>query len=95
MIRTTIAILTTICLGACASQIGYHAGDLADANRHHGDAVRQNIATQTVTPEGSSAEVVASGARVNKAVRAHASDTVEKPVSASTTGAGSGGSANQ
>lgn len=93
MIRTSTAILAALTLGACASQIGYHAGDLADANRHHGDAVRQNIAAQTVTPEGSSAEVVASGARATKAVRAHAADTVEKPASASTTSTGTGGAA--
>ena len=86
MIRTTTAILAALALGACASQIGYSTGD---GNRHLGDAVRQNIAAQTANPEGSSAEVVASGARVSKAVGAHASDTVEKPGSSSTTSTGS------
>jgi hypothetical protein len=89
MIRTTTAILAALALGACATEIGSHDDAI------FGDAVRQNIAAQTVNPEGSSADVVTSGARVDKAVRAHASDTVEKPGASSTTSVGSSGAAGQ
>jgi hypothetical protein len=91
MIRTTSALLAALALGACASEIGYHAGDLADANRSLGESVRQNIAAQTVNPQGSTADVIASGARATKAVQAHSADKVEKPGSASTTGGVSAG----
>ena len=95
MIRTTTASLAALAFCGCASQIGYHSGDLAEANHGLGDAVLRNIAAQTVNPEGSSADVVASGARVSRAVNAHASDTVEKPATASTTSAGASASAGQ
>ena len=79
MIRTTSALLAALALGACASQIGYHSGDLAEANTRLGEAVRNNIAVQTVNPSGSSADVTASGQRTAKAVQAYQTDKVEKP----------------
>jgi hypothetical protein len=79
MIRTTSALIAVLSLGACASQIGYHAGDLAEANARFGETVRNNIAVQTVNPEGSSVDVTASGSRTAKAVQAYAADKVEKP----------------
>jgi hypothetical protein len=91
MIKTTSAFLALLALGACASEIGYHTGSLSAANEQHGDAVRQNIAAQTVNPAGSSADVTASGARVSKAVQAYTADKVEKPGSAGTTSVGSQG----
>jgi type IV pilus biogenesis protein CpaD/CtpE len=96
MIKTSALLLLALGLGACASQIGYHAGDLQAANEQLGQAVQQNIAAQTVNPQGSSEPVVASGARTAKAVAAYQADKVEKPKSAGTTsvettGGGTGG----
>jgi len=88
MIKTSALLLLALGLGACASQIGYHAGDLQAANEQLGQAVHQNIAAQTVNPSGSSEPVVASGARAAKAVAAYQADTVEKPKSSGTTPAG-------
>jgi hypothetical protein len=85
MIRTSALLLLALGLGACASQIGYHAGDLQAANEQLGQAVQQNITAQTVNPQGSSEPIVASGARTAKAVAAYQTDKVEKPKSASTT----------
>ena len=79
MIRTTTLLVAAFSLGACASQTGYHSGDLAEANARFGETVRNNIAVQTVNPEGSSADVAASGARVSRAVQAYSADKVEKP----------------
>jgi hypothetical protein len=75
MIRTTTAILALLVLGACSHDIGAY-GDASDV---FGNAVRQNIAAQTVNPQGSSADVTASAARVAKANKAYAADQVEKP----------------
>jgi hypothetical protein len=88
MIRTTTALLSLLALGACATEIGHHAGDLAEANARFGDAVRYNAAAQTVNPQGSTEDVTASGARVAKAVQAYSVDKVEKPGTAATTSAG-------
>lgn len=81
MIRTTTAILAAFALGACATEVGNYG----EANEVFGDAVRQNIAAQTVNPQGSSADVAASGARAVKANQAYAADKVEKPATAGTT----------
>ena len=88
MIRTTSAVFAALALSACASEIGYQAGDRAGDPGALGNAVLQNIAAQTVNPEGSSADVVASGARANRAVQAYANDKVEKPIATATTRAG-------
>jgi len=79
MIRIASSVFAALALGACASQIGYHADELAEANTRFGEAVRNNIAVQTVNPEGSTADVTASGARTAKAVQAYTTDKVEKP----------------
>src|SRR5262245_36460357 len=84
MIRTASFIAIALCLGGCASQIGYYGGDLGKANEQLGAAVRQNIAVQTVNPQGSSEPVTASGARAAKAVTAYQADKVEKPKAAGT-----------
>jgi hypothetical protein len=88
MIKTTTAILATLALGACASEIGSRG----DASHVFGDAVRQNIAAQTVNPQGSSADVAASAARAALANQAYTTDRVEKPAAASTLS--TGGTAN-
>jgi hypothetical protein len=87
MIRTTSAILAALALGACATEIG----DYGDAGDVFGSAVRQNIAAQTVNPQGSSADVTASAARAAKANKAYTNDTVEKPVVSGTTTMQAGG----
>jgi hypothetical protein len=84
MIKVTSALLAALALGACASQVGYHVGDLSEANARFGESVRNNMAVQTVNPEGSSADVAASAARAAKAVTAYTTDTVEKPGSPGT-----------
>jgi hypothetical protein len=91
MIRTATLLTLALGLGACANQIGYHTGDLAAANEQLGQAVHQNIAAQTVNPQGSSEPVVARGARTSKAVVAYQADKVEKPKSAGTTSIQAGG----
>jgi len=84
MIKAAVLLLPLLGLGACASQMGYHMGDLRAANEQLGQAVRQNIAAQTVNPQGSSEAVVASGARAASAVTAYTKDNVEHPTSATT-----------
>lgn len=84
MIKITSVLLAAMSLGACASEIGLHSGDLAKNNAMFGEAVRNNIAVQTVNPAGSSADVTASGARVAKANQAYTTDKVEKPASPNT-----------
>jgi hypothetical protein len=85
MIKTTTAILAALALGACASEIGSY-GDAKDV---FGNSVRQNIAAQTVNPQGSSADVEASAARVAKANQAYLADRVEKPEAVGASSAGS------
>lgn len=96
MIKAAALLPLVLVLGACASQTGYHTGNLSAANEQLGQAVQQNIAAQTVNPQGSSEPVVASGARTAKAVAAYNADKVEKPKSAGTmsiqnSGGGQGG----
>jgi hypothetical protein len=94
MIRTALILPVLLGLGACASQIGLHGGDMLAANEQLGQAVRQNIVAQSVNPQGSSAAVVASGARTAAAVSDYQKDMVEPPGSAGTlsmkAGTGSG-----
>ncbi len=54
------------------------------ANEQLGQAVRQNMVAQTVNPQGSSAAVVASGARTAAAVSDYQKDQVEPPGTAGT-----------
>jgi hypothetical protein len=84
MIKATSALLAALALGACASQAGYHVGDLAEANARFGESVRNNIAVQTVNPQGSSADVASSAARAAKAVTAYTGDKVDKPAAPGT-----------
>jgi hypothetical protein len=91
MIKATSALFAALALGACASQIGHHTGDLAGAHARLGQAVRTNIAVQTVNPEGSSADVAASAARTAAAVKDYQTDNVEKPSGAGTLIIQSGG----
>lgn len=90
MIKTTSAMIALLALGACASEIGKSA-----FSERFGDAVRQNIAAQTVNPQGSSADVTASGARTAKAVDAYNKDAVAKPTNPDTMALSSGGSTTQ
>jgi hypothetical protein len=84
MIRIASSVFAALALGACASQIGYHADELAEANTRFGESVRNNIAVQTVNPEGSAADITTSGARAAKAIEAYIADKVEKPAVSST-----------
>lgn len=79
MIKASFLLLPILALGACASQIGYFGGDDVAANEQLGQAVRQNIAAQTVNPSGSSEAVVTDGSRVSAAVKRYQTDTVEQP----------------
>ncbi len=91
---TSILILPAFALAGCASEIGHHAGGLAATHEAFGDAVRHNIAVQTVNPDGSSEDVSAGAARTAAAVAAYRADEVEKPQAPGTmsiqTGGGSG-----
>lgn len=89
MIKLIVVSSAALVLGACASQIGYHGTQFDEPNERFGEAVRQNIAAQTVTPGGSSEEVQISGARVARANAAYAADSVEKPRGQSTQGGSS------
>jgi hypothetical protein len=84
MIKAAVLLLPLLGLGACASQLGYFSGDLQAANEQLGQAVHQNIAVQTVNPQGSSEAVVASAARAASAVAAYTADDVQQPDSATT-----------
>ena len=88
MIRAILLLPLVVGAGACASQIGYHTGKLAAANEQLGQAVQQNIAAQTVNPQGSTAPVVADGARAALAVNSYKTDKVEKPQGLTTLSSG-------
>jgi hypothetical protein len=94
MIKATSALLAALALGACASQVGHHIGGLSEVHARFGESVRNNIAMQTVNPEGSSADVAASAARTAKAVGAYTADNVEKPTAPGTMEIQSGGQAS-
>lgn len=80
-----ILLAPALVLGGCASEIGQHGGSLAQVHAAFGDAVRHNIAVQTVNPEGSTEPVASSAARSSAAVAAYYADEVEKPRSPGTT----------
>jgi type III secretory pathway lipoprotein EscJ len=84
MIKAAFLLPIVLGLGACASQIGYHGGELAAANEQLGQAVAQNIAAQTVNPQGSTAALVINSERLAHALDNYKTDKVEQPSSAST-----------
>lgn len=84
MIKAAVLLTLALGLGACASQIGYYSGKQQAANDQLGQAVAQNIAAQTVNPQGSTEALVTDGARTTRALEAYRNDNVEHP-SASTT----------
>jgi hypothetical protein len=73
------ALLGAATLGACAHQVGHYDFYTDDANLILGEAVNQNIAAQTVNPDGAAGDVEASGARVGLAQQRYRADNVEKP----------------
>ena len=77
MIRTALLLVPILGLGACASQIGHYGGSLEKANQQLGFAVRQNIAAQTVNPQGATGDVIVSAERAAQAVDKYRSDQVE------------------
>ncbi|HXI87090.1 MAG TPA: hypothetical protein VNH64_06500 [Parvularculaceae bacterium] len=85
MIKIASGLIIAFGLSACASQVGYYDFYSDDANMVFGQSVKQNIAAQTVNPDGSDADVEANGARVGKANDAYRADKVEKPRSTGTT----------
>jgi hypothetical protein len=79
MIKAALLLLPVLGLGACASEIGAFGGDSYAANQQLGQAVRQNIAAQSVNSSPSSSPVVADATRTVDAVTAYRKDAVEKP----------------
>jgi hypothetical protein len=79
MIKAALILLPVLGLGACASEIGAFGGDGFAANQQLGQAVRQNIAAQTVNPTPSGSPVIADATRTVDAVTAYRKDAVEKP----------------
>jgi hypothetical protein len=94
MIKTAFLLPLVVGLGACASQIGYHSGKLAAANEQLGQAVQQNIAAQTVNPQGSTEALVGDGARSALAVNNYKGDKVDHPTPAGTLSTQTGASDN-
>jgi type IV pilus biogenesis protein CpaD/CtpE len=94
MIRTVLLLAPVLGLGACASHVGNYGGSLEKANQQLGFAVRQNIAVQTVNPDGASGDVVVSAERAARAVDSYRADNVASAGPAGTmqakAGAGSG-----
>jgi hypothetical protein len=91
-----LALLASLSLTACANQVGRPDFLSEQTDVAFGAAVNQNIAAQTVNPDGADGDVEASGARVGKAVARYQTDTVEKPkdpgtLSIQTGGGGEGG----
>lgn len=88
-------------LGGCAHETGLPDFYAEGTEAKFGQAVRQNIAAQTVNPNAPEGTLTASGARTAKAIERYEDDKVEKPREASTlratrptedSGGGSGGS---
>lgn len=80
MIRTIIAIGAALALSACATnEVGDPDIFSPQSQRDFGKAVEQNIAAQTVDPDGAEGDVEASGARVGSAQQRYRDDKVEKP----------------
>jgi hypothetical protein len=75
---------SAIALSACASQVGHYEFYSDEANMVFGESVNQNIAAQTVNPDGAEGDVAASGARVGLAQERYRADKVEKPRPAGT-----------
>ena len=93
MIKAAVLLTLALGLGACASEIGYHGGKLGAANEQLGQAVAQNIAAQTVNPQGSTeTTLVIDGQRVAGAVNDYKTDKVERPAPMSTLSSSSQGS---
>lgn len=89
-----------LCLGGCAHEVGLPDFYAAETEEKFGAAVRQNIAAQTVNPDGATGALVASGARTAEAQKRYEEDDVEEPAttntlsSGSSNGGGSGESSN-
>ena len=80
----TAFILLTVGLGGCAHEAGLPDFYAAETEARFGDAVRQNIAAQTVNPNAPEGVLTASGSRAALAQERYEEDKVEKPASAST-----------
>lgn len=97
MTRFITAFVSLIALSGCAHEVGLPDFYAAETEAKFGDAVRQNIAAQTVNPDAPEGELTASGARTAIAQDRYEKDDVEKPKGASTlrvTASGGGGSDN-
>lgn len=91
MIRTALILLPVFGLGACATEIGAFGGDSYAANQQLGQAVRQNIAAQSVNATPSSEPPLADAKRTADAVTAYRTDAVEKPAATGASTSLSGG----
>ncbi len=89
-------VVVAISLSGCAHEVGLPDFYAAETEAKFGDAVRQNIAVQTVNPNAPTGEALtASGPRTAIAQQRYEEDDVEKPATTSTlrsaTQSGSGG----
>jgi type IV pilus biogenesis protein CpaD/CtpE len=94
MIRTLLASASALTLCACATETGRYEFYSDEANVQFGSSVEQNIAAQTVNPDGAEGDVTANGQRVGTAQERYRADKVEKPKPAGTlqsTTSGQGG----
>ncbi|MGE0408459.1 MAG: hypothetical protein AB7P23_04255 [Amphiplicatus sp.] len=92
MIKTVIASAAALCLSACATgEIGDPDIFSPQSQQAFGKAVNQNIAAQTVNPDGAAGDVEASGARVGAAQERYRQDQVEKPRTIGTRQSGQSG----
>ncbi|WP_290496090.1 hypothetical protein [Hyphomonas sp. UBA4494] len=95
-IKTALIVLA-FGLGGCAHEAGLPDFYADQTEAKFGDAVRQNIAAQTVNPNAPEGVLTASGARSALAQERYEEDEVEKPDDTSTLrstqpGSGGGGS---
>ncbi|GJL94637.1 MAG: hypothetical protein DHS20C05_10420 [Hyphococcus sp.] len=98
--KHSVKILVSLfALSGCAHEVGLHDYYPEEVKAKFGEAVRQNIAAQTVNPDAPSGDgVTASGARTAIAQERYENDEVEKPRSENTRRSsgrsGSGGDSN-
>lgn len=98
----TLVIASTIVLSGCTHEVGLPDFYATETEEKFGVAVRQNIAAQTVNPNGAEGDLSASGARTAEAIKRYLEDDVEEPAITNTlssgsgngSGSGSGGSSN-
>ncbi len=85
MKHSVIIVVALLAFSGCAHEVGLHDFYPEEVEAKFGDAVRQNIAAQTVNPNAPVSDgVPASGARTAIAQDRYEKDEVEKPVTENT-----------